>query len=213
MVKEFSAYDKDPATKFKKYVGVNSRTKVPYTVDVGYEAFLGPELFFNPEVFPDAAARGARPLSQLVDEAISSAPMDNKRSLYRNIVLSGGSTLFKNFHRRLRDDINDRVQTRYDKMVAAHLARGRGVAGAVTATKAGSRVTAVAGADVASTGAESGRIVVDVVRHDMQRYAVWFGGSVFSTMPGFYEKCHTRAQYMEEGPRIARHNAVFHATM
>ncbi len=119
--------------------------------------------------------------------------MDVKRDLYRNIVLSGGSTLFKNFHRRLRDDINKRVQTRYDDMLARHAGR--------------------IGAAVTSAGAGTGRIDVEVVRHDMQRYAVWFGGSVVSEMPGFHKLCHTRAQYMEEGPRIARHNAVFQATL
>jgi actin-related protein 3 len=156
-----------------------------------YEAFLGPELFFNPEVFQDA--RAAKPLSQIVDESIMSAAMDAKRDLYRNIVLSGGSTLFKNFHRRLKDDINKRVQERYNVMLARHSGR---LTGTVTAT-----------------GAGTGRIEVDVIRHDMQRYAVWFGGSVVSEMPGFHQLCHTRAQYMEEGPRIARHNAVFKATL
>ena len=29
----------------------------------------------------------------------------------------------------------------------------------------------------------------------------------------FYRVCHTKAQYDEEGPRIARHNAVFSAQL
>lgn len=29
----------------------------------------------------------------------------------------------------------------------------------------------------------------------------------------FYRVCHTKAQYEEEGPRIARHNAVFSAAL
>ena len=55
---------------------------------------------------------------------------------------------------------------------------------------------------------------VRVVSHPMQRYAVWFGGSMLTAVTHeFYRVCHTKAQYMEEGPRIARHNAVFQATM
>ena len=54
---------------------------------------------------------------------------------------------------------------------------------------------------------------VKVVAHDMQRFAVWFGGSMLSATSEFQRVCHTKAQYDEEGPRIARHNAVFTATM
>lgn len=35
-------------------------------------------------------------------------------------------------------------------------------------------------------------------------YAVWFGGSLVASGPEFYRVCCTKAQYDEEGPRIAR---------
>ncbi|RLN85762.1 hypothetical protein BBJ28_00021408, partial [Nothophytophthora sp. Chile5] len=54
---------------------------------------------------------------------------------------------------------------------------------------------------------------VNVLSHRMQRFAVWFGGSMVASTPDFYRVCHTKAQYEEEGPRIARHNPVFNATM
>ena len=73
---------------------------------------------------------------------------------------------------------------------------------------------------------------VNVVKHKHQRYAVWLGGSFVASsvrrvharccpphhltcrfvtlvQPGFEAICHSRAKYLEEGPRIARHNAVF----
>jgi hypothetical protein len=34
-----------------------------------------------------------------------------------------------------------------------------------------------------------------------------------SVQPEFYRVCHTKAQYDEEGPRIARHSPVFSASM
>jgi len=34
-----------------------------------------------------------------------------------------------------------------------------------------------------------------------------------ASTPDFYRVCHTKAQYDEEGPRIARHNPVFNATL
>jgi actin-related protein 3 len=54
---------------------------------------------------------------------------------------------------------------------------------------------------------------VKVVSHDMQRYAVWFGGSMLASTPEFYRVCHTKEQYYEYGPSIARHNPVFAVSM
>lgn len=45
----------------------------------------------------------------------------------------------------------------------------------------------------------------------MQRYAVWFGGSLLASQPEFYQVCHTKAAYEEYGPGICRYNAVFGA--
>ena len=45
------------------------------------------------------------PLDEIVDTAIQSCPIDTRRKLYENIVLSGGSTLFKGFDKRLNMQI------------------------------------------------------------------------------------------------------------
>jgi actin-related protein 3 len=50
IAKEFAKYDSDSSKWMKKYEGINSVTKTPFVVDVGYERFLGPEIFFHPEV-------------------------------------------------------------------------------------------------------------------------------------------------------------------
>jgi actin-related protein 3 len=50
---------------------------------------------------------------------------------------------------------------------------------------------------------------VRVVSHQLQRYAVWFGGSVLAMASEFPQACHSRADYMEYGPSIARRNYVF----
>ena len=50
---------------------------------------------------------------------------------------------------------------------------------------------------------------VHVASHAMQRYAVWFGGSVLGTMPQFQGLCKTRAEYEEYGPSICRNSAAF----
>ncbi|VDM78137.1 unnamed protein product [Strongylus vulgaris] len=54
-------------------------------------------------------------------------------------------------------------------------------------------------------------IDVQVISHEMQRYAVWFGGSMLASTPAFYKVSHTKEEYMERGPSICRHDPVFGA--
>ena len=109
IVKEFTKYDREPGKWLKKYDGINNITKQLFSVDVGYERFLGPEVFFHPEFSnPDYTES----LSVIVDEVIQNCPIDVRRNLYKNIVLSGGSTMFKDFDKRLKVEIKRSVDER-----------------------------------------------------------------------------------------------------
>eukprot|EP00096_Caligus_rogercresseyi_P001528 TRINITY_DN1249_c0_g1_i1.p1 TRINITY_DN1249_c0_g1~~TRINITY_DN1249_c0_g1_i1.p1 ORF type:complete len:413 (+),score=109.54 TRINITY_DN1249_c0_g1_i1:169-1407(+) len=174
IAKEFNKYDTDLNKFIKTYEGVNSVTKKPFNVDIGYERFLGPEIFFHPEFAnPDFMV----PISESVDTCIQNCPIDVRRCLYGNIVLSGGSTMFKDFGRRLERDLKKSVSARL-KYTEQY--------------------------DINTTP-----INVKVFSHPMQRYAVWYGGSMLATLPQFFEVCHTKAQYDEYGPSICRHNPTF----
>lgn len=48
----------------------------------------------------------------MVDTVIQNCPIDVRRPLYNNIVLSGGSTMFRDFGRRLQRDIKKVVDAR-----------------------------------------------------------------------------------------------------
>lgn len=179
IVKEFSKYDAEPSKWIKQYESVNSVTKQPFSVDVGYERFLGPEIFFHPEFSnPDFTL----PISEIVDDVIQNCPIDVRRGLYKNIVLSGGSTMFRDFGRRLQRDVKRFVDNRLK--MSEELSGGK---------------------------LKPKPIDVAVVTHNMQRYAVWFGGSMLASTPEFYQVCHTKADYDERGPSICRHNPVFGA--
>lgn len=175
IVKEFAKYDKDPSKWVKVYEGIKSRTKEKWTCDIGPERFLGPEIFFNPEIY---SAEHKTSLPDLTDDTIQQCPIDTRRKLYKNIVLSGGSSMFKDLGRRLQRDLKRKVDERVKKSEELNKAK--------------------------STAVE-----VNVISHHMQRFAVWFGGSMLASTPEFYNVCHTRQQYEEYGPSIARHNAVF----
>jgi len=177
IVKEFNKYDSDPQKWIKKYDSLNSITKQPFSVDVGYERFLGPEIFFHPEF---SNADFTLPISEIVDDVIQSCPIDSRRPLYKNIVLSGGSTMFRDFGRKLQRDIKRTVDARLKQH--EDLSEGR---------------------------IKPKPIDVQVITHQMQRYAVWFGGSMLASTPEFYQVCHTKADYDEYGASICRHNPVF----
>jgi len=55
------------------------------------------------------------PLPEVVDNCVQSCPIDTRRGLYKNIVLSGGSTMFKDFGRRLQRDVKKMVKKKDKK--------------------------------------------------------------------------------------------------
>jgi actin-related protein 3 len=115
--------------------------------------------------------------------------------LYKNIVLSGGSTMFKDFGKRLQRDVKAIVDGR--------------IAG--SEQKSGSHMK--------SSGVE-----VNVISHKRQRYAVWYGGSLMAStvsspllvmliytngQPEFYNVSHSKSDYEEYGPSLVRRFSVF----
>lgn len=68
---------------------------------IGPERFRAPEILFDPEIigleYPG--------LHQIVVDAINRTDLDLRKSLYSNIVLSGGSTLTKGFGDRLLTEL------------------------------------------------------------------------------------------------------------
>lgn len=96
----------------------------------------------------------------------------------QNIVLSGGSTLYKDFGRRLQRDIRHLVDARIKK------------------------------SEERSGGTKSGGLEVQVITHKRQRHGPWFGGSLLGQTPEFRSYCHTKAEYDEIGPSIVRRFAL-----
>lgn len=157
IVKEFARYDREPDRFLKHTVTHPSGRSV--TIDVGYERFLAPEIFFNPEIY---SSDFLTPLPTVVDGVIQQSPIDVRRGLYKNIVLSGGSTLYKDFGRRLQRDIKHLVDAR------------------------------IRASEARSGGARSGGLEVQVITHKRQRHGPWFGGSLLGQTPEFRSYCHTK---------------------
>jgi actin-related protein 3 len=176
LIKEYNKYDTEPSKHIIQYQGNDLRTKAPFTIDIGYERFLAPELFFNPEIF---SSDFTTPLPDLIDNVIQACPIDCRKQLYNYVTLSGGSTMYKNFTRRIERDLKARTTKRFEdnNKLFPHL-------------------------NLKPTE-------VNVVSHKFQRFAVWFGGSMLATQPDILSAFHTRQQYQENGSAIVRANQVF----
>lgn len=144
IVKEFEKYDKDPAKYLRTFKGTHTKTKKEWECDVGYERFLGPEIFFSPEIHNPQYNVG---LPETVDKSILACPIDTRRALLKNIVLSGGSTMFKDFGKRLNRDIKKIVQNRMERNMTANNM-------------------------VFSKEEAAKKIDINVISHHMQRFAV-----------------------------------------
>lgn len=180
LAREFAAYDRD-ASLFRTMQHTDTVTNRVYNVEVGYERFLAAEVFFNPEL---VSSEHLTPLPALVDTVIQACPVDSRRGLYSNIVLSGGSTLFKDFSKRLQRDLGTIVDRRL------------------------AYVKSIQSASIVNKSATPS-LTVQVLSHANQRHAVYSGGSLFASMDQFPAYCHTKAEYDEVGPNICRQSRVF----
>ena len=133
-------------------------------------------MFFHPEII-DAKYR--QPIDEIIDNAIQLSPIDTRRGLYENIVLSGGSTLFPGLVPRLQRCLDERLEKRMSKY--RNIQKSESMR----------------------------PIKITVQQNVYQRYAVWQGGSILGGMATFPKMYHSREEYYEKGSKIARHNAVF----
>ena len=110
---EFARHDEEPDRRSRAYTGTDPRTGAPFECAVRHERFLAAEVFFRPDfvseehgtplpqvgsaalvsvqvlsLFWGAYQTGVSAASQLVDRCIQSCPIDTRRALYSNIVLS-----------------------------------------------------------------------------------------------------------------------------
>merc|ERR1712039_689574 len=108
---------------------------------------------------------------QTVESCINQCPIDYRRKLYGNVVLSGGSTTFTHFKERLQRDLQEVVDAR---MAAAQAASG------VTPEPI----------EVKVHGTK---------KRKQQCYAAWLGGSLFAQEPTFESRCKSKQEYDEIG--------------
>ncbi|KAF4623383.1 hypothetical protein D9613_001833 [Agrocybe pediades] len=93
----------NPAKEEKDMAGRVEEFRLPdgNVIQLGAERFHAPEILFNPELIGQEYAG----VHQVVVDSINRVDLDLRKSLFSNIVLSGGSTLCKGFGDRLLSEV------------------------------------------------------------------------------------------------------------
>ena len=98
--------------KFKKMEGVGRISNKPYSINLGYESFLGPESYFSPEIIDKNFKES---IEEIIDLTIQQCPIEYRKLLYSNIILTGGNGFFLNFDKKLEISLQDKVNKRLRK--------------------------------------------------------------------------------------------------
>lgn len=91
-IKEKTCYlSLNPSKEEKDHAGAWEEFRLPdgKVIQLGTERFLAPEILFNPEL----VGQEYPGVHQVIVDSINRCDMDLRKSLFSNIVLSGGSTL------------------------------------------------------------------------------------------------------------------------
>jgi actin, other eukaryote len=80
----------------------------PYSLPDGSQIMIGDEMFKSAEVLfnPDLIGKEIKGIDFAVHDSIQRTPIDVRKDLYSNIVLSGGTTMIKNLDKRLEKELN-----------------------------------------------------------------------------------------------------------
>lgn len=97
-------YEKELNTNYKneKYVLPDGQI-----IKIGQERFKCPEALFNPMIL----GKSVSGVHELIKSTINNCDITIRKILYKNIILSGGTTTFKGFKNRLELELNNLVNS------------------------------------------------------------------------------------------------------
>lgn len=153
--------------------GLFSTYKLPdgHTLNLGVEQFRAPEILFNPQLIGDESP-GIHELTAL---AISKTDLDLRPTLYQNIILSGGTTLFRNFGDRLISELKSSQYTQN---------------------------TSIWGSKV-NTAKET-RMKIKIYAPPERKYSTWIGGSILAGLSTFRKMWVTSQEYADDPDIVHR---------
>ncbi|GFH53512.1 hypothetical protein CTEN210_09988 [Chaetoceros tenuissimus] len=178
--KEHIRFDGNPEKHVKIYQGIEKKTGERFECQVQHERFLAPELIMEPKLIDESFTES---LAEMVDNTIQSCPVDTRRRLYNNIILSGGNTSFPHFEKRLQKDVKELI---HDRLSTSNAIEG------IHYNSSDLKVTEV-----------------NVSKNHAGIFSAWFGGSIVASSSDFQSHCFTKENYEEEGAYFFRKNDAF----
>uniref|UniRef100_A0A0B7B8M4 Actin, cytoplasmic n=1 Tax=Arion vulgaris TaxID=1028688 RepID=A0A0B7B8M4_9EUPU len=97
-------FDKDMTEFSKSSHSAGATYQLPdgKTISLGTERFKGPELLFQPSISEKNETKG---IHEMINKAILACELDTRKSLYTNVILSGGGSLFDGIVERLKKEL------------------------------------------------------------------------------------------------------------
>lgn len=149
-------------------MGLFSSYKLPdgHTLQLGVEQFRAPEILFNPTLVGSESPG----VHELLALAIAKTDLDLRPSLYQNIILSGGTTLLKNFGDRLMAELKNHQYTQSNSSIWQ-------------ANR--------------SLGNKDTKMKIKIYAPPERKYTTWVGGSILASLSTFRKMWVTQKEYAE----------------
>ncbi|CAF0875959.1 unnamed protein product [Rotaria sordida] len=149
------------------------------SIELGTSRYRAPEVLFNPELIGEECEG----VHEILSGSIQRSDMDLRRTLYQNIVLSGGSTLFRGTY-YLNNVIN---YIRKIVKICLHY---------VTAKGFGDRLLG----ELKRIAPKEVKIKISAPRERL--YSTWIGGSILASLDTFKKIWVTKREYDTEGAKV-----------
>ncbi|PSK33798.1 hypothetical protein C7M61_005142 [Candidozyma pseudohaemuli] len=151
-----------------------SSYKLPdgHTLQLGLEQFRAPEILFNPQLIGDELPG----IDELLAVSIAKTDLDLRPTLYQNIILSGGTTLLRNFGDRLLQELKASQSSQSNASIWAN---NRNVA-------------------------KDTKMKIKIYAPPERKYTTWIGGSILASLSTFRKMWVTQEEYAEDPDCVHR---------
>lgn len=74
-------------------------------IELDYERYQAPEIMFQPKLMENKEKQSILGLDELINKSIMTTDIDLRRTMWGNLVLCGGNTMFKGLKNRLNNEL------------------------------------------------------------------------------------------------------------
>lgn len=151
-----------------------SSYKLPdgHTLQLGLEKFRAPEILFNPQLIGDELPG----IDELLAVSIAKTDLDLRPTLYQNIILSGGTTLLRNFGDRLLQELKNSQNSQSNASIWTN---NRNIA-------------------------KDTKMKIKIYAPPERKYTTWIGGSILASLSTFRKMWVSQEEYAEDPDCVHR---------